>query len=235
MIKGYLILNGGEAFSARSRQTDHNWLQLVRGNERPRVAIVPTAAVQNPEREASKIARYFKNLSAHTELSLIKNQQDANTRLNYEVLDKVSAIVLPDGSPLDLVERLQGTKTEDALHRALRRKAAVMATGASAMALGAMYWFANDWESGLGLAPHLAIVPHHNLVQMRLTPDILLKDCPNDVTLLGVDQATSLICHPDGSYHIDGYGAVTVYRDVEMQDVYPAGESFRLPEDSTPA
>jgi len=226
--KGYLVLNGGEAFSPKNKDADHAWLQLIRARSRPRLIVVPVAAIDKHERIAADVARYFGGLGTFTEYKLIVDQQSANAAVEYEALNRVEAIVLTDGSPIDLVERLRGTHTETALRNALARKAAVMATGASAMALCAVYWFASEWEPGLGLAPHLAILPHHNLVRMRLSAERLLPGLPEGVTLIGIDQATTLVCHPDGTYQVLGAGSVTVYRSVERQDEYRAGSRFTV-------
>jgi cyanophycinase-like exopeptidase len=227
-VKGYLIFNGGEAFSPKSKMADHNWLQLIRGKTRPRVVVVPAAATEKERKTADEVMRYFNYMGTFAQYAMIVDQRTANTETEYMVLDKVEAIVLTDGSPYDMVERLRGTYTEAALRRALERKAAVMATGASAMALGAVYWLANTWETGLGIAPHLAILPHHNVARMRLSPERLLARLPEGVTLVGVDQATALISHPDGQYQVEGSGQVCVYRSVEQQNSYPAGSYFTL-------
>ena len=238
MQKGYLIFNGGEAFSPRSKNADHAWLQLIRGTHRPRVVVVPVAAMEKHQRTADEAMRYFNYMGTFAQYSLITSQESANARTEYEVLNKVEVIALTDGSPIDMVERLKGTQTEAALHEALLRKAAVMATGASAMALGAVYWFAHEWLPGIGLAPHLAVMCHHNLIRMRMEPDKLLAGLPEGVTLIGIDQATTLICHPDGLYQVEGEGLVTVYRSATLQDDYRGGRRFRLEDppsqDSTP-
>ncbi len=228
MQKGYLVLNGGEAFSPRSKSADHAWLQLVRGAHRPRVVVVPVAAMEKHQRIADETMRYFNYMGTFAQYSLITDQESANARTGYEVLNKVEVIVLTDGSPIDMVERLKGTQTEAALHEALLRKAAVMATGASAMALGAVYWFAHEWLPGVGLAPHLAVLCHHNLMRMRMDAEQLLATLPQGVTLLGIDQATTLICHPNGEYQVEGEGVVTVYRSATLQDDYRGGRRFRL-------
>ena len=227
-MRGYLVLNGGEAFSPRMKAVDHRWLQLVRRQHRPRLIVVPAASVDKTRKVADETVRYFSHLGAFAEYKLITTPLEANTATQYEGLDKVEVVVLTDGSPIDMVETLRGTKTEAALHRLLNRKAALMATGASAMAIGHVFWFGGTWEPGLSIAPHLAVLPHHNLVQMRLTPQRLLETLPEGVTLIGVDDATAVIAHPDGTYHVDGAGEVMVYRDADHQDVYRAGQTFTL-------
>lgn len=231
-MKGYLILNGGEAFSPRSRDIDHTWLNFIRGNTRPRVMVLPTAEMDKAAKVADTAMRHFNHLGTFAEYKLIVNQLTANTRAEYEELHKVDAIVLTDGSPFDFVERLRGTHTEAALHSVLQRKAALMATGASAMGIGAVYWMGGIWEPGLAVTPHLAILPHHQLVRMRLSPERLLENLPDGVTLIGIDDATALLCLPDGTYEVNGQGTVVVYRSVEQLDEYAHGQTFRL--ESTP-
>jgi cyanophycinase-like exopeptidase len=231
-MRGYLILNGGDAFSPRCKEIDHTWLQLIRGHTRPRLVVVPAATVEKTQRVADKTMRYFNYLGTFAEYKMITDPLSANTRSEYEVLDKVEAIVLTDGSPVDFVARLRGTHTEAALHRTLQRTAALMATGASAMGIGAVYWLGGMWEPGLGIAPHLAILPHHQLARMRLTPERLLADLPEGVTLIGIDDTTALFCYPDDSYEVKGEGTVVVYRSVEEQDEYSSGNRFKL---ETPA
>lgn len=228
-MKGYAILNGGEPFSPRSKDSDHAWLQLIRpAQNRPRVMVVPAAVIGNPRRDADQVMRYFNLLGTFAEYKMIVDQQSANTESEYKELDKVDAIVLPDGSSIDMVERLQGTRAEAAMRRALERKAALMGTGGSAMALGATYWFANEWLPGLGILPHLAVLPYHNIMRMRLEPERLLEGFPEGVTLVGVDQATALLCRPDSTYEVLGQGTVTVYRSTEELIDYEAGSVFTL-------
>jgi cyanophycinase-like exopeptidase len=227
-MKGYLVVNGGEAFTIENRPANRAWLRLVHGQHSPRVIVVPVAAMDKPERTAAEAAQYFRHMGMFAEYKMIVNPLSANTRTEWEILDTVEGIVLTDGSPVDMIERLHDTHTEAALRRALERKAAVMTIGASAMAAGAVFWYANQWENGLALAPTLAFVPHHELVQMRLTPERLLAELPPGITLVGVDTTATLICHPNGTGQAAGEGAITVYRSVDHQDVYEAGQTFVL-------
>jgi len=233
MRKGYLLFHGGDAFTPKSKQADHDWLKLVRkGQTKPRLVVVPAAEMRNPQKAAQDVAAYYGNLGAFAEYAEIADAQTANSEADTLALDKADAIVLTDGSPMDLVERLRGTRTEAALQRALQRKAAVLGAGASATVLGAVYWFANEWEPGLGLASHLAVLPHHNLLRMRLAPGRLLAGLPPGVTLLGVDQDTVLIWLPDDSYRVVGEGLVTVYRSPKELVEYAPGRTFTLDEES---
>jgi len=228
-MKGYLVLSGGQAFTPPARTLDSRWLNRIRrSHARPRVVVIPAADITGTRREPDRITRYFNNLGTFAEYVMITSPLAANTASEYEILDKVEGLVLPDGSALDLVERLTGTKTEAALRRALQRMAVVVATGASAMALGGAYWLGGVWERGLGLAPHLAIVPHHEFVQMRLPADRLLDGIPEGVTAIGIDDLTYITWTPENTYEVMGRGEVTVYRSAEQQDVYRDGATFSL-------
>lgn len=229
-MHGFLVLNGGEAFTAPAKSLDSGWLRLIRRvHARPRVVVIPAADVSGNQREAERVARYFSNLGTFAEATQINSRQAAEMRQETEVLDQVAGLVLIDGSALDMVERLKGTKTEAALHRAIEeRTAVVMASGAGAMGVGAVFWLGGVWEQGLGLAPQLAVITHHSLVQMRLSPDRLLADLPEGVTVLGIDDLTYVTWKPDNTYDVSGKGEVTVYRSVEQQDVYRDGATFSL-------
>lgn len=230
-MEGYLVFNGGEAFSRQTRPSDRTWLNLLRREQRqnPRLAVLPTATIEKPQKAAHLATEYLNTLSAFAEYKLITNRQEATTAQNYEQLDKVEGIVLTDGSAFDLIERLAGTPTLAAIERAINeRRAAVVGIGASAMALGAVYWFGSTWEPGFALAPHLAIMVQHNLVRMRLSPERLLADLPEGVTLIGIDQTAALIAFPDGTFQALGQGKITIYQSKEQQISYEAGQTFML-------
>lgn len=240
MKKGYLVFNGGDSFTPEMRGASRVWLRYVRSEQSkrvPRVVVVPVAAMDKHQKIAYQTSQHFGRLNTKTDYKLITSQLLANTQSEYEVLDKVEVVVLTDGSAYDMIERMQGTHTEKALHALLERRAALVGTGASAMALGAVYWFGREWLPGLGIASHLAILPHYNVVGGRYTPERLLRDLPEGVTLMGVDQETYLICHPDGHYEVAGAGTVTVYHSTKNLRSYRRDSTFKLdtPPDAEPA
>ncbi len=226
--KGYLILNGGEAFKPEMRAADRAWVDLVRGTHRPRAMVLPVAALEKHQKLAYEVTRYLRGLDTSADYKLVTNKSEADARDTYETLDKVEIIVLPDGSPIRVVTELRGTHTEKTLRQALLRKAAIYATAASAMALCERYWFAHKWPHGLNLLPGVALLPHYNLVAGRLPPAQLLAKLPDGVTLLGLDQHTNLIWRPDDVFEVRGQGKVTVYRSAVIQERHEDGETFTL-------
>ncbi len=227
--KGYVILNGGEAFRAEMRAADRVWVEMVRGKHRPRALVLPIAAMEKHQKLAYEVTRYVRGLGVHADYKLVTNRSEADARDTYQTLDKVEIIILTDGSPSRVVDELRGTHTEKVLRQALLRKAAVYAAAASAMALCERYWFARAWSVGLGLLPGVALLPHHNVVAGRLSPSRLLAELPEGVTLLGLDQRTNLIWRPDDVFEVRGQGQATFYRSAEAQERYGDGETFTLP------
>ncbi len=227
-MKGYVIFHGGDAFTPQNKQLHYDWLRLIRREHRPRVSVIPVAAQDKPVRAAQEATRFLHGVATFPEAVDITDSLSANTATNYEGLDKVDAILLTDGSPVHMVERLRGTHTEAVLHRVLARKAALVGVGASAMALGGVFWFGSTWEPGLGVVPHLAILPRFDITRMRLSPERLLADLPDGVTLIGVDESTALVWHPEGHYSVLGKGTATVVLGPDDEREYRAGQHFTL-------
>lgn len=228
--KGYLVFHGGDAFTAENRDTDRVWLKPLRKQQHnPRLIVIPAAEINKPELLADRAARYLETLGTYAEYRVIIDPLTANTRTEYEILNTVEGAVLIDGSPFDIVERVRDTHTHEALARGLaERTMAVVGVGASAMAMGAVYWLDNTWLPGLALAPDLAILPRHNFARMRYEPARLLAELPQGITLIGVDERTIVIAHPNGLYEVAGIGEVSVYRSANRVDDYRAGQRFRL-------
>ena len=226
--KGYLILNGGEAFTPETLDLDRTWLRIVRRGSRPRVLVIASAEPQKTQKVAHQTTQYFNGLGTFPSYKLFTTPLEANTLGEWDAVDKMEAIVLTDGSPAVLMDRLNGTHTHEALQRVLHRRACLVAVGASAMAMGAVYWMGGEWDPALNVAPHLAILPHHEHIQMRFPPERLLAGLPDGVTLIGVDERTAVMQRPDGHYEVMGAGQVTVYRSVDRLDRYRDGVTFTL-------
>ena len=227
-MEGTLILHGGDAFTPDNKQLHYDWLRLIRGEHRPRVSVVPVAALKKPVLTAQEVTRFFHGVATFPEFTEIVDQLSAKTAANYSALDKTDAIVLTDGSPAYMVDHLRGTHTETVLQNVLQRKAALFAVGASAMALGGVYWLDNTWEPALAVVPHLAILPRYDTVRMRLAPERLLAGLPGGLTLLGIEENTALVCHPEGFYSVLGQGTVTIVRGPDDEREHRSGHRFAL-------
>jgi cyanophycinase-like exopeptidase len=227
-MEGTLILHGGDAFTPKNKQLHYDWLRLIRGEHRPRVSIVPLAELRKPILVAQETSRFFQSVATFPEYVEITDQLSANTAANYGGLDKTDAIVLIDGSPVYFVEQIHGTHTEKSLQNMLNRQGALFGVGATAMVTGAVYWLDGGWEPGLALAPHLAIMPRYDSMRMRFTPERLLADLPDGVTLIGIEENTALVCHPEGYYSVLGHGTVTIVRGPDDEREHRSGHKFAL-------
>jgi hypothetical protein len=78
------------------------------------------------------------------------------------------------------------------------------------MVLGGQMWAPGDgWRQGLGLVPHIAVIPHHARLASRWNAARLIVSLPEGVILVGIDEATALAGPP---WQVLGPGEVTVYR-----------------------
>jgi len=61
-MKGYLVLNGGEAFTTPARPLDSAWLGLIRRAHAPTAWSSSGGGMSGTRREADRVMRYFNNL-----------------------------------------------------------------------------------------------------------------------------------------------------------------------------
>jgi hypothetical protein len=74
--------------------------------------------------------------------------------------------------------------------------------------LGELMWRVDGWAPGLGLAPGVAVLPHHATLSKRWAVDLMRAALPPMVALVGLDDSTAMLL-PQASVH--GPGQVTLY------------------------
>jgi cyanophycinase len=67
---------------------------------------------------------------------------------------------------------------------------------------------------GLGLLENLAVIPHHNHWSEDKAHRTLLL-APDDLLVVGIDDATALLRSGDGAWSVGGAGGVAVFRGRE--------------------
>jgi hypothetical protein len=92
------------------------------------------------------------------------------------------------------------------------------------MMLGERLWRFDGWTEGLGLAPGLAVLPHHATLAARWNAPAMAAALPAGVTLVGIDEATALLL-PEA--RVLGIGQVTVYGPGEPR-AYGQGAEVEL-------
>ena len=210
-MTGTLALVGGNEFGRDCRPMDRKLLRLL--GKHPRVAILPTAAAgSNPRKAAKNGVRHFLALDARAEAIMIVDEQTANKPEMVGQLSDFDMVYMAGGSPPHLMESLRGSAALDAMRDLLARGGMLAGSSAGAMAMGERMWgFEDGWLEGWGLAPAIAIIPHHASFAARWGADRMQSSLPSDITLLGIDEATAAFGDGKSEWQVVGPGEVTVY------------------------
>ena len=133
----------------------------------------------------------------------VGDREDANSAELASRVSGAGLIYLSGGDPGYLADTLRDTAVWAAIEQAWRDGAALAGCSAGAMALTS--WVPSlrhprdGGTPGIGLLPHLRVIPHFDAFAARL-PDLitrfLIPDV-NSVTVLGVDEDTALVGGPN--------------------------------------
>jgi cyanophycinase-like exopeptidase len=220
-----VVLNGGNEFSEESDALNKALLRLVRKNK-PRVLIVPVAAIDNPRKAGRGGVGYFNALRAEAELAMITDRATADDPAMSAPMETADVIYLTDGNPASAVAILADSEALARIGRAMDRGAVLAASGAAAMALCDVYWDSGVWEKGLGLLKGFVVLPHYEYVAGRFSPDRLRKDLPSGYVILGLDDSTGVIIEGQQA-RVVGPGSVTVF-DASAEREYEDGQTLAL-------
>jgi len=207
---GVLALVGGAEWRDGCRKFDAALLEAAGTDE---VLVLPTAAAyENPGRAVDSARLYFEDLGGRVTGLMVLGRIDADDAANAESVQAARFVYIGGGSPMHLRSVLKGSRLWEALLQAWRDGAVLAASSAGAMVLcdpmvdprGGAY------TVGLGLVANLPVFPHHDTAPAHLKErSIELR--PEGATLVGVDEQTALIRHPDGTWRVAGQGTVTLY------------------------
>jgi cyanophycinase len=204
----HLALVGGNEFRRECDAMDRALLAAAGGAGTP-VVILPTAATnENPYVAGENGRRHFDRLGARADKAMIVDFETANQRDLAIPVEKFALVYLTSGDPIYLLETLRGTRTWRSVEAVYARGGLIAGSSAGAMVLGAQVWHFDGWTPGLGLAPHLAVLPHHATLAARWNATAMAAALPPGVTLVGIDEATALLL-PEA--RVLGVGTVTVY------------------------
>lgn len=151
------------------------------------------------------------------------------------LVEGAGLVYLSGGSPPFLAATLRGTAVWRAVEAAWRGGAALAGCSAGAMALGVhvpdLRHPLRAAEQGLGVVPHLRVLPHFDRLAERV-PDVLLTravDTPPGVTVLGIDEDTALV---GGPYDWEVMGRRSVWvLDADGRTEHPSGSRLTTPPD----
>ena len=203
-----VALVGGNEFRRESDAVDLALLALA-GGPGAAVAILPTAATnENPEVVGENGIRHFTRLGARPEAVLVVDDESANDPALAATLAGFDLVYFTGGDPAYLLETLRGSLVWQAVLAVHERGGLVAGSSAGAMLLGEQLWRFDGWTPGLGLAPGLAVLPHHATLSKRWATAHMVATLPAGVMLVGIDESTALLL-PEGE--VVGVGSVTLY------------------------
>ena len=225
---GTIALVGGDEFRPNCVAMDREILRRA-GTPTPRVLILPTAAAsEEPGAAAANGIRHFQGLGIEAAALMVVTRADAENDTLATRIKDADVIYLTGGDPAYLLETLRHSAVWAATERLYRQGGVVAGSSAGAMALGAqMRHGSREWLPGLGLAPRVAVLPHHERCAEQEAHD-LRETLPSGLVLLGIAAATACINAGNDTWQVAGEGSVCVYGEYSA-DRYAPGESFELP------
>lgn len=237
MTRGRLVLCGSGEFTTAMRDVDRAILADI-GTDRPRVAIVPTAAglEETPKAWIEMGLSHFSALGATGIPIMVLNRSDAEDPRWGEAVARADWIYFSGGKPGHLVESLSGTPFWSAVLARHRAGAVLAGASAGAMMFGARTFhfpdgFADNGlphrvavRDALGLLPGILIAPHFDAVPGDVWRS-WIPLWPPGHRMLGIDEDTAIVEGPSG-WTVHGRGRALVFRSLEDQDVHATGARF---------
>jgi len=132
----------------------------------------------------------------------VNDRGDANDSSIAALVEGAGLVYLSGGHPAFLAETLRDTLVWEAIVKAWRAGSALAGCSAGAMAFSS--WVPSlrhpreGGTEGLGLLPHLRVIPHFDAFAARI-PDMVTRFLlPKDpsVTVLGIDEETAIVGGP---------------------------------------
>ncbi|MSO87684.1 MAG: hypothetical protein EXQ71_09220 [Acidimicrobiia bacterium] len=210
-MSGTLALVGGDAWRPGC-SFDQDLLTASGGTH---VLVLATAAAyEHPQRAIQTAEAWFASLGATVGSLPILIRSDALEATHLGHIAEARFIYLADGSPMHLRAVLKNSPVWDAIVTAWREGAVLAGSGSGAMVLcdplvdprgGAL-------TLGLGLQERMALIPHHDTWSHEKEKRTL-KIAPRGLPIVGIDERTALLRHPDGTWQAAGAGRVTVFVD----------------------
>jgi len=223
-MTGEIILVGGEEFRPGCEDMDREIL-LASGQDPSRVLIIPTAAVSNPAKAANDGVTHFGKLGAKAAKLMVLDRSQADDAAFVQAAEEAGVVYFTGGSPEHLLATLKDSQLLRSILAASDRGAVLAGSSAGAMVMGSYMIPSGSgewWVETLGIAPRIAVFPHHERRNPADTSRELGDRVPTGVTVLGIDAQTGCLGRP-GSWRVVGSGNVTVYQSGKWQ-MYGSGQ-----------
>jgi cyanophycinase-like exopeptidase len=197
---------------------------------------IPTAAAPEGERSLSRwieLGKAQANRIGVTAVSVVAHDRnDAQDPRIAELVRDAGLIYLSGGNPTFLANTLRDTLLWQEIEMAWRNGAALAGCSAGAMALAdhipALRLPTHSATNGVGLLPHLRVLPHFDQMFARL-PDFLTRfmKVPDGVSIVGIDEETAIIGGPF-EWEVKGRQSAWLFVDGHRKEFKP-GETLITP------
>tara|TARA_B100001750_G_C15503338_1_gene598703 strand:- start:727 stop:1413 length:687 start_codon:yes stop_codon:yes gene_type:complete len=210
-LNGTIALAGGDEFSPHSVSMDTSLMNWPL--ERPfKLLIVPSAAVERPEKAALNGIKYFGQLGVAASPLMITSNAMANDKVLCRPILDASHLFFTGGDPGHLLGVLSNSIMVDYMFQFLIQGGVLIGSSAGAMVLGE--WIRNPtsghWNKGLGFVKGIGIIPHHEKLNPAMVHKNLSPFIQTDRNVWGIDIGTCCI-GSQGNWIVQGQGMVTVY------------------------
>lgn len=235
-MSGPVALVGAGEFLPMMAEFDVGLLAST-GRDRPRVAILPTAAYPDGEdvfqRWSAMGVAHFAGLGAEVEPVLVRDRAGADDPSAAQAVGEADLIYVSGGKPAFLLETLRDTAVGVALLEAHERGAVLAGCSAGAMVLAGHAFdfrfrllpWPLRWGRALGFVNGVSVVPHYDAWPEPLSALIALQ-APRGSVVLGIDEQTAVVGR-DGSWQVHGAARVTIWRG-RHRERFRAGDVFRI-------
>ena len=224
-MAGIIGLVGGEEFRVGCEEMDRE-IMAASGQDPARVVVIPTAAVTGPSKAANDGVTHFAALGGNAAQLMVLEREHAQDPALIAGIEGAGVIYFTGGSPDHLLAALADTPLLTAIMAAVDQGTVLAGSSAGAMVMGALMRRPRigQWVQGLGIAPGIAVLPHHEGRDPEQTSRELQGQIPPETIVLGIDARSGCLGSP-GNWKAVGSGKVTVYRGNEWQ-VYNSGETL---------
>lgn len=232
-MPGTIVLVGGDEFRPGCEDMDRTVMQAS-GKNPAKVIILPTAAVTGPDKAAHDGVTHFAALGGTATRLMVLDSSQANDASFIAPIKNADLAYFTGGNPEHLLATLRDSALLQLLTEGLTQGLVWGGSSAGAMVMGSvmrrppLYSAPNGenrWIDGLGIAPGIGILPHHERRNPAETLAELRRSAPPGIVYLGIDARTCVLGRP-GQWQVAGFGQVTVYRNDDFA-VFAPGD--RLP------
>ena len=232
-MPGALLLAGSGEFLPPMISVDQEVLRHTPGDP-PRVAILPTAAGQEPDVSPwiNNGVKHFGALGCEAYGVWALDRPGLEDPEPVAALERADFIYLSGGSPGYLVEMLRGSAAWGAIMRVWQRGGTLAGSSAGAMAFGEWTLVRRPgdgpgmpahWEPGLGLMEGIGVIPHLDRVGPERS-QVRVDRAPPGMVVLGIDEDT-VVLRAAGVARVLGAKTAVVWRGGEPT-VFRTGEEI---------